>query len=212
MQIVVYAADDSGRAFDSPPTEPLELEGLVAADCPGDEDPRLPIQGWEMSVQKALWVYWERCARVDTTVGEATIRLGPLETTITKLPAVYATPDPAHSTIVAHESGALIIVPRDADGRRIGSGVPIELRSEPPAEVLYIDDGEYVVRGSPERLSAVLDGRFELAVNGGVPIDDCPGGCTASDRPVSGRFWLWIGLLLMFCARRPMINPYGGRR
>jgi hypothetical protein len=199
--IRLYASDASGRAIQDTPGA-LELEGLIAVDCPGDDDPREPIIGWEPWVDGGLYPYWDRCARVDATPGPAVARLGDLEVRLTKVAPVSLAVDPTMTQVQPMPSGALIVIPRDADGRRVGSGVTFDIRSDPPgAQALYVDDGEYVITGDSQRLSIGVDGRFELAIGGGVPVSDSNGGCGVSDAAHGGApslpLWLLAILLLV---------------
>ncbi len=214
LLVLLYAADAAGQPLDEPPGGELDAPGFVETPClevdaDGHHDPEL-VNGWD-SFPMGAFTYYTRCLRADAEPGSATIGFAGLETSITKLAAWHAVPSAAQSTLGVEEaSGQLVLTPRDANNHLVGSGVAIELRADPPgsAGVVYASNGQYLIAGAPARLTAVVDGLFELHFNGGVPLeDDCPS-CAAKRGPASPRaafFALFLLLALRAC-RRPRVS------
>ncbi len=214
LLLLLYAADGDGQPLSEPPAGDLELSGFTEIDCleldphEGDEDEPGLINGWDFFPMGAF-TYFTRCLRADEQPGDVTIGFEGMSTAVTKLPAWHPIPSAALTTLDSDSMGRLLLIPRDANGHLIGSGVRTTLLSDPPdtAVVEYIGDGRYLITGSAARLTVTVDDLFELDHNGGVhPPDDCPS-CSAGRAPASLSAIICLFFLLLVARFSRVTGP-----
>lgn len=198
VQLRLRASNARGEPLLTLPASPFEVEGATIVGC--DETGEV---GWIRSIEADAPV-WMVCTRPNNEPGVARFGFAGLEATILKVPAHHVAPVEAHSEFrFDEEAGFLMLIPRDHRQHMVGSGVAIELVTDPPGVPLeYVGDGVYVVLGPVQGAAALLDGHF--VVRWGTPVDepgllppDEPGGCCAQHGAPAAPSGMWLVLIAL---------------
>ena len=173
---------------------PLCSEAPDAPACPpGADGPRL--RAWTVSQIDGVPFYVTRLRAGDRT-GPAWVEVAGMRCEVTLLPPFHEAPDPARSVLRLETApDRVVIEPRDARGHLLGSGVRVDLWTDPPlpAPLRYIGAGQYAVLGRVEQARATLDGTVALWSEGAAPAPGAPE--AASGCATGGRMRGW-GVLL----------------